>query len=678
MGWQDAPIAAPADPSQGGAVPAWAGAPLAPASAPLDKYQQAAADKVAALKAAGVNPAYGPTESFMNGRLLGALPTIMGALETPASMIEHGTFDPTEGYAYAKAQQNALADAGNAAHPYLNGGASLAGGVMTGAGAAKAGLTFVPSVAEGEAAPGLARVAAGMAGDGAAYGGITGFNSGEGSNRLTDAATGALVGGATGGALPIAARSVVANPIVSQLSARLNPEGFASSQLARALLESGQTPEALQGALDNATAAGQGNFALADALGHTGQRMLTTVTKSPGPGRQAAVDFLDARQAGQSGDVAQTLADALGASRTADQTTKALEATRDADAAVNYGAARGSAGAVDVSPAVAHIDSQLTPGVNAIVSPMSDLAALPIDGKLQWIRDRLATDTNQLTDFNRVFGVKRQIDSMIGVAARQGDGATVSVLTPIRNKLDAQLADASPAYAKARDIYAGQSTAINAVPEGTAAASPRVRAADAVDNFNATPADAQQPFRVGFADPVLAKVEATPHTANAARPLLNDAMQTKLGALSLHNGPYQPGAENAVEQRLGRSDTMFQTRAKALGGSSTVENMNDQAAGGIEASDLWDVARNPVEGTLRTAGRLAANFLGGSTPAVREALGRALLMHGPDADVAAALGPAVKAQLQRAALARAIAAGSFGGGSGLTANEMQVSRNGRP
>jgi hypothetical protein len=74
---------------------------------PLDKYQQAAADKLSKLREAGVNPNYGPAESFISGRMLGALPTVMGALTTPASMIEHGTLNPIEGYNYAKAQQNA-------------------------------------------------------------------------------------------------------------------------------------------------------------------------------------------------------------------------------------------------------------------------------------------------------------------------------------------------------------------------------------------------------------------------------------------------------------------------------------------------------------------------------------------------------------------------------------------
>lgn len=658
--------AAPADPWAQFVAPSGAVAP------PPDKYQQQATSDLAKAKAAGMDMSYGPGETFMNGRMLGALPTVMAGLLTPAEMIRHGTIDPTEGYNYAKARENAEVEQGNAAHPYANAGASLAGGVMTGAGASKAGLTFAPAVEAGAPAPGLMATAAGMAGDGAAYGGVAGFNSGEGADRFTNAATGAAVGGLTGAVLPVAASAIAGNPLASQLSARVNPQGFASSQLARALLESGQTPEALQGALDSATAAGQPNYALADALGHSGQRMLTSVTKSPGPGRQAAADFLEQRQAGQAGDVSSVLADALGAPKTAAQTTATLTKARDAAADANYGAARASAGAVDVSPAIKIADQTLMPGVTRLVNPNSGIADNSIESAVRKAKALLTDGKSNLSDFNQVFQAKAEIQAQIEAATPTVQRA----LIPIKNALDDQLAATSAPYANARNTFRAQSQGIDAIPEGTAAAAGRVRSADAVDQFNALPQGAQQPFRVGFSDPLIAKAEATAPTANAARPLLNDATQAKLAALSLHNGPYQPGAENAVEQRLGRSNTMFQTRAKALGGSSTVENMNDQHASGIDPSALWDAATEGIPGLVRGAMRVGKNFLGGSTPAVRSALGEALLMHGPGADVAGKLGPAVQMQITRAALARALAAGGVGGGAALSSNEIEASRSG--
>lgn len=669
--WANDPVAPapataqPADPSQ-----FWANdAPVAssPAAPPLDKYQQAAADKIAKLKAAGEDPSYGAANSAENGVLLGALPTVMAGLTTLPSMIEHATWDPREGYNYAKAQQNALLASGNAEQPWTNGLATLAGGIGTGTLASAGGLTMVPAAVAGTPAPGLLATAAGMAGDGAAYGAATGFNSGEGSDRLTGALTGAAAGGALGAAIPVAGNMLTGNPVVSNLRALINPSGFANSQLARAILESGQAPQDLQTALDTATAAGQPNFALADALGNSGQRMLTTVTKSPGPGREAAHDFLETRQAGQSGDVSSALADALAAPNTAAQTTAGLTAQRTADAATNYGAARTAGGAVDVTPAITLADQTLTPGVTKLVNPNSNIADNSIESAVSRAKSFLTDGTSQLSDFQQVFQAKQEIDNMI-------DGATPTVqrvLIPIRNSLDDQLASASQPYANARDTFRQQSQGIEAIPAGTSAARPGVRAADAIDQFNATAPTAQQPFRAGFADPLIAKSDATPYTANAARPLLNPATQAKLDAVAT-----SPQAAQNLRDSLGRSNTMFQTRAKALGGSPTVENINDQSASGVDPMQIWDAVSEGIPGLIRGAARVGGNLLGGSTPRVRSALGEALLMHGQGADVMSRLAPAVQSQIRSARLAKMIAGGAFGGAASSTANAIDTSPSG--
>lgn len=645
-------------PPQAAALNANPFAQFLPPAAPLNKYDQAAADKMAKLKEAGIDPAYGVAQSGLNGAMFGGLPTVAAGVMTPFSMLEHGTWDPSEGYNYAKATQNAELAAGQKAHPVANTVANLAGGVLTGAGAAASGITFVPKAA------GLAKTALGMAGDGAAYGALTGALSGEGSDRITDALKGAAAGGALGGVLPVAGSMLARNPAVSNISAWLNPEGFASAQLARAIRESGNSPERLQAALDNATAAGQPNYALADALGNAGQRMLTTVTKSPGEGRTAAAEFLENRQAGQAGDVSSQLAEALGAPRTATQTTADMTAQRTAAADTNYGAARNSPGAVDVSPAIALADQTLQPGVTALMRPQTDIDPNSISQAVAKAKGLLTDGQSQLSDFNQVFQAKEEIDSIISRATSQQQ----RVLIPIKNALDDALAKASPSYTAARDTFAQQSRAIKAVGEGGDAARTG-RSADTIQAFNGMAPDAQQGFRVGYGDKLIERAERTPHGANAARPLLNDAQKANLEAMSLHQGPTRPGSPDEIATRLGRSNTMFQTRAKALGGSATVENANDQAASGIDPLALYESARGGVMGMVKLGANVAGNFLGGSTEAVRSALGKALMMHGAGSDVVGALGPAVMAQIKRAALARAIAGSMFGGAAGIIGGE---------
>jgi hypothetical protein len=88
------------------------------------------------------------------------------------------------------------------------------------------------------------------AADAGGIGAVSGFNEGNGiSERVTNAAkgagTGALLGGALAGCVGAIAQGRHAAPIFRQYQGPcVNPEGFANSQIARAVSESGQTPAA--------------------------------------------------------------------------------------------------------------------------------------------------------------------------------------------------------------------------------------------------------------------------------------------------------------------------------------------------------------------------------------------------------------------------------------------------
>src|SRR6516164_4558092 len=171
--------------------------------------------------------------------------------------------------------------------------------------------------------------------DAAALGGVAGFNEGNGLNdRATRAGEGALAGGLVGGALPVgfAAAKGVVSPFLSNIIAQLNPEGVARRQVARAIVESGEAPNEIARALQQAQVEGQGNFTVADALGNAGQRMPSTVARAPGEGRTAAVNFLENRQAGQGRRVSSALAEGFDTRETAEQTESRLtQARNDAD-----------------------------------------------------------------------------------------------------------------------------------------------------------------------------------------------------------------------------------------------------------------------------------------------------------------------------------------------------------
>lgn len=311
---QNAFIAHITEQAQGGAKSGMPGAKL-------DKYQQAAQEDLARQEQAGFGGGYGLNNSILNGQTLGAAPTILSALNTPVEMIKHGTFDPTEGYAYAKARQDMRRDKYRDEHLILDVVGNVAGGIATGAGIANAGGTLV------KAGQGLGARTAAMAGEGAAYGGVTGFNEGDGlEGRLTGAAKGGLLGGAIGGALRVvgAAGKAAFAPAISNYQAWKDPAAAALARLLRGLSESGKTPEEVARAVSDAAGAGQGVYTLADALGSPGQNLLSTVARAPGEGRTAVTQFLNARQSGQGDRVGSAIDQALGVNGTAKQATAQL------------------------------------------------------------------------------------------------------------------------------------------------------------------------------------------------------------------------------------------------------------------------------------------------------------------------------------------------------------------
>ena len=293
----------------------------APAAPTPDKYQQAAIDE--AKSNPGIDKEAGFTRRLVHGVTLGADNTIMAAAMTPFEMMKHGTFSPSEGYNYAKAREDRLMDKARENTGLIGDAVEMGGGVVAGGGLAKGGITAARALAP-EA--GLMKRAAASAVDAGGIGAVSGFNEGNGiDERLTNAAKGAGTGAFLGGVVPIAGAVAhgVAAPIFANVKARTNPEAFANSQIARAVSESGQTPQRLGQAVADANAAGQ-PFTLADALGNPGQRMLSTVTRAPGEGRTEAVRFLNNRQAGQGERVADILDEGLGTGPTARQSVDQL------------------------------------------------------------------------------------------------------------------------------------------------------------------------------------------------------------------------------------------------------------------------------------------------------------------------------------------------------------------
>ena len=607
-------------------LPAETSAKQAEIDAPVEKDLRAAMNPVSALQAAFLGLNQGTTFGFGD--------------EIAARLASIGS----QTYDQALARTRGQLEAGREQHPIAAYGGEIAGAVGT-------GIASAPKIAGG-----LGKRMLGGAGVGGVQGGVYGAGS-AGNDRLRGAAIGAATGGGIGGLAPaaIAGAGKAVGAITGLLaSLKSSPSPVrASRAIQAALSRSGQSADDIQAALAAALRDGQPEFVTADALGASGQRMLTGLARTPGRGRQEIVDFMTARQGDQGNRLGGFVSDGLDAPDTAKSRLASLISARSDDANAAYSSARAGAGPVDVRGALAAIDDRLG-GMQG-----GGVVGDGIDAALTQFRNRLSATSktmpdgataSELSDFNRVLGVKQDLDDVIAVAGRAGQGNKVRELMKLKAALDQALEGASDGYRAANDGFASASRVIDQVDAGSAATSSRARSQDVIPAFHKLTPEQQAAFKAGYADPTIAKIDASAPGVNKARPLLSPKSQAELGEMA---GPILP-------RQIGREHTMFETANAALGGSKTADNLAD-------ASDVASIGMGPIANLLagrfataaQQAGSAALKRVKGQNDATQEMIIRALLSR----DTQKALAPALTADKKNLAVSRLLEALGKAGGA---------------
>jgi len=568
-----------------------------------------------------------PDDYYSSGIFAGAynpVGAIARALDAPfASDTKNADYDR----ALAEERATNASDAEHRGGYRLAG--QLVGGVATGAGLARAGLS--PTANAIEAGAGLGRVAATSAGEGAALGAAQGFGSGEGfGDRLQNAGVGVGVGGVLGLATPLAVSgaSKVIKSVAAPILAPFYPENYAQDAIATAMRRSGRTPDEVGNLLQVAGSEGQPMYNVADALGYTGQRLASTVARNPSNERQAFVDALRMRQAGQGERLANALSEGFDAPDSAARVTTDLTDARTTEANRLYGAARGQATPVDITPVLDTIDRTLSPGVNRIANPRDNIAYDSIEGALSRVRNMMSDGRSNVTDFDTLFRAKLDLDDMIQRATNQGAGNKAYALSEVQRQLNNALADASPAYRTANDTFAQRSAVIDAIGNGSAAASPRQRSVDTIADFNALTPDQQQAYRVGYVDPLITRIESASMspTTNKARMLVTPKLEQELPALAA------PGRAQTLGNRIGREQRMFDTAYAALGGSKTADNIADALdMNSFDPTVMGKLARGDFIGATMSGLTKTLDRAQGMPPSVTERIARVLLETDPAA-----------------------------------------------
>jgi hypothetical protein len=278
-----------------------------------------------------------------------------------------------------------------------------------------------------------------------------------------------------------------------------------------------------------------------------------------------------------------------------------------------------------------------------------------IDSKLLGYRARLAAQPGpdgimrELSDFDRVLGVKQSIQDDIGAAVRAGRNNEARELGKLVDELDAALEGSSDMYRAANDGFRSASKVIGSVDEGAMMAT-RGRAADNVPRFQSMNPDEQGAARVGYGDKMIDQLDRiTSPTSNRAKPLQSPKRATEAEAMAT-DYPLYSG-------RLARENTMWETQNRALGGSRTADNLADQEAMAGLAGGAWGAAKSVGnfqfgDAVVKIASLLKPIAKGGQNTATRALIAKALL----SGDPMAALAPAIAQSGKSATVRRLIEA----------------------
>jgi hypothetical protein len=562
-------------------VPGGAIAALDSEAAPPDKYRQAAEAEYAKLNNAGARMPTGYTARAIKGAGAGWADDIAAGSMVPFEMLKRGTLDPAEAYRYTRARetvnQEKLAENTKGA---LGTAAEVAGAIATGAGVlgsgTRAGAVAIPYT--GKTLPAGAANFGLNAGKGAALGGFAGAGEAE---TVDDMAHKALVGGAMGGVLggviPMGVKSAMAVGAAAQLPRLRDADKIATEQLASVARAAGVTPEEMLRKVQAASAAGQ-PFTVADALGYEGQRKLTAMAKVPGPQRERIVETLTARDLNMPERAGAQVGASMGAPGTAQQASRQLIDTAGANAAPLY---RQAETVPTWSPRLKEfIDDPiarqgLRQGVELqrLRSVGSDRPFNPQDAMITGFNEAgdpiISGVPNMQTLHTLKVGLDRMIENELNPATHRLTSRG-EALVGFKNRMLSEIDTQNPMYAEARRAYGGPME-VNAAVRAGQQMPTRGRAADTVPAYEAMPPTTQAGVRIGWADTVRGQMERSGNFPTILR-AKSPKGQAEIEAMA----PYGP---NSLREFLAREEHMQRTSKQALGGSATVENAADVAAG---------------------------------------------------------------------------------------------------
>jgi hypothetical protein len=328
-------------------------------------------------------------------------------------------------------------------------------------GAAATGIASAPLTGSLAAATGASRLPwiARAIGAGAGTGALFGAGEAPPGQRLQGAAEGALVGG--GLAIPTAGLGALGSKALQGAAGYFAPETAAEAEIARAMARDVASPEGRQEVAQQLAAARTGRPGAATLLDIGGENITglgERIAATPGAGRAQLIPTLTAWQREQRTRIADDLRDALGTTQSATATVDDMIASQAANARPLYRIAQDFQAERVPEVAAAFQDATRSGYGRAAVNSRAFRQLLESEYGVERASD--APLMAQIDAF------KRTLDDNIGAAIRVGRGNEARVMTNLKKDLLATVDQYNPAYAQARQAFAGPAAVMDALEQG--------------------------------------------------------------------------------------------------------------------------------------------------------------------------------------------------------------------
>ena len=608
MGWRDDPVVTAQAPAGGG----WKNDPVIAASAP-----PASADPVSASRQAGrdvVTGADSKDDSFLgdivrnakatgatalNGVTFGWGDEIAGAIAGGIAKLTGAKYE--DAYQQARDYVRGIVDQQRKDNPIAAAGGEVGGSLLT------APLAVFNAVGRGGALARAGYTALGGAGMGA----LQGAGESESTDDMAQkAATGAAVGGALAGAMPIAGTVLkgARDQIVPRFSGSAAYE-LALRRVGLALVRDEKTGEMV---VQRMRELGP-EAAILDSAGKSTRDLADTMATLPGKTADRAEQFVEQRIAGRPERMDPLTKPLNPSGIAANDATTAFEAMKDS-AAPLYAKVEGAP--IQINERMAELAQR--PDMQRAIEKARTLAGN--EGK-PFIGDVPTT----LRDWDYA---KQALDDTVEKLLRSNANNEARAVTGMKNQLLAELdQQTGGAYKAARDAFAGPASMQTAMTAGNKAMS-MSGAQIAVETFGMSASELMA-FRLGAAEALRQKIGRQAGQTELMNMWKNREMRDTLSAI------YGSEAEFAKAQQLVANEATLK-KAESLGrGSQTasresrIEDLNAGVAEDALQAGKAVLTGNPF-GAVTAARSLAGRL--GTPEAVRDEIGRILMLRGPEAE----------------------------------------------